>query len=169
MDCPACGAPNEDNALFCGSCGTTLSPAEDTAQQTLAEATAAVEAGRDETFAPAATPRVAAPQPRVPGTLYAAPAPTVPTSGQAIASLVLGIGGLTFLPLVGSIIAVILGPMARSEIRRRPDQVSGDGVALVGMILGWIGIGLTVLGLLLFGAITVCALVGAFGAAWPAN
>jgi hypothetical protein len=93
----------------------------------------------------------------------------VPTSGQAIASLVLGIGGLTFLPLVGSIIAVILGPMARSEIRRRPDQVSGDGVALVGMILGWIGIGLTVLGLLLFGAITVCALVGAFGAAWPGN
>jgi len=88
---------------------------------------------------------------------------------MAIASLVLGIGGLTFLPLVGSIIAVILGPMARNEIRRRPDQVSGDGVALVGMILGWIGIGLTVLGLLLFGAITVCAMAGAFGAGWPTN
>jgi hypothetical protein len=59
--------------------------------------------------------------------------------------------------------------MARSEIRRRPDQVTGDGVALVGLVLGWIGIGLAVLGMLLFGAITVCALAGAFGATWPTN
>ena len=85
----------------------------------------------------------------------------VPTSGMAIASMVLGIGGLTFLPLLGSIVAVILGSMARGDIRRRPDEVSGDGVALVGVVLGWIGIGLSVLGLLLFGAITVCAIAGA--------
>jgi uncharacterized membrane protein len=85
----------------------------------------------------------------------------------AIASLILSIGGLTFLPILGSIVGVILGYMARSEIRRRPDEVGGDGMALVGLILGWIGIGLMVLAGLFFGAITVCSVCGALGAFWP--
>jgi len=164
MDCPACGAPNEDDALFCGSCGTTLDRAnEEAAQEVVTDVTAGIEAGRESQREPARLPEASAPQAQERASLYTAAAKTVPTSGLAIASLVLGIGGLTFLPFLGSIIAVILGPMARNDIRRRPDELTGDGVALVGMVLGWIGIGLTVLGLLLFGVIAVCAFAGAFG------
>ena len=42
------------------------------------------------------------------------------TSGLAIASLVLGIVGLTILPLVASIAAIIVGYSARGAIRRDP-------------------------------------------------
>jgi hypothetical protein len=107
-------------------------------------------------------------QPRGGTPVYATPSFSAPTSGLAIAALIFSIGGLTFLPLLGSIVGVILGYMARSDIRRRPEQVSGDGMALVSLILGWIGIGLAVLGGLLFGTIAVCGLCGALGAAWPA-
>ena len=170
MDCPACGAPNEDDALFCGSCGTTLDAAKDDAiHETLAEVTSAIEVGREGAQDTARLPEAALPRAQERVSMYAAAAKILPTSGMAIAALILGISGLTFLPLLGSIIAVILGPMARSDIRRRPDEVSGDGIALIGLVLGWIGIGLTILGVLIFGAITVCALVGAFGATWPTN
>lgn len=59
------------------------------------------------------------------------------TSGQAIASLVCGIcapitGGLSSLP------AVVLGHMARSSIRRTGQQ--GDGLAIAGLILGYLTI-----------------------------
>ena len=170
MDCPACGAPNEDNALFCGSCGTTLNAAQGEAvQEALVEVTGAVEAGREGVHDTARLPEAALPRAQERAPMYAAAAKILPTSGMAISALIFGISGLTFLPLLGSIIAVILGPMARSDIRRRPDEVTGDGIALIGLVLGWIGIGLTILGALIFGAITVCALVGAFGASWPAN
>jgi len=171
MDCPACGGPNEDDALFCGSCGTTLNTAKGEAvQETLAEVTAGIEEGQEESVHEAGhLPEAAPPRAQERGTAYTAAAKILPTSGMAITALIFGIGGLTFLPLLGSLIAVILGPMARSDIRRRSDEVTGDGVALVGLVLGWIGIGLTILGALIFGAITVCALIGAFGATWPAN
>jgi predicted acyltransferase len=84
---------------------------------------------------------------------------------MAIASLVLGIGGLTILPLLGSIVAIVLGYMARRDIRQRPGEVSGDGMALAGIVLGWIAVGLSVAGLLVFGGITACGLCGALGSA----
>ncbi len=117
---------------------------------------------------PAVAPRPPAPPapPRGHASVYTAPASSAPTSGLAIASLILSIGGLSFLPFLGSIVGVILGYMARSDIRRRPEQVSGDGMALVGLILGWLGIGLTVLAGLFFGAIALCSLVGVFGSFW---
>ena len=89
---------------------------------------------------------------------------SVQTSGLAIASLVLGIGGVTILPLLGSILAILLGYMARREIRQRPGELEGDGIALAGIVLGWISVGLAVLGLLFFGGITVCSICGSLGA-----
>lgn len=118
---------------------------------------------------PAPGTQVASPGRQVRPPAYAVPASVVPTSGLAIASLILGIGGLTFLPLLGSIVGVILGYMARNEIRRRPGQVTGDGVAITGLVLSWIGIGLAVLAFLLFGSIAVCGLCGAFGASWSGS
>lgn len=58
----------------------------------------------------------------------------------AIISLVLGILGWTFLPFLGSIGAVICGHLARTEIRREPARYDGDGFAVGGLVLGWLGI-----------------------------
>jgi len=73
--------------------------------------------------------------------LFAAPAP-VRTNSLAVAALVCGVAefftlGLTALP------AVILGHMARSQIRRTGEH--GRGLALAGLILGWAAIILFVL------------------------
>ncbi len=59
------------------------------------------------------------------------------TSPLAIISLVSGILGWVPLPIIASIVAIITGHMARAAIRRQPDQLDGDGLALAGLILGW--------------------------------
>jgi hypothetical protein len=61
-----------------------------------------------------------------------------PTNGFAIASLVLGI----FIILWGipSILALIFGYIARRQIRERNE--GGDGLAVAGIVLGWVGVGL---------------------------
>jgi hypothetical protein len=89
------------------------------------------------------------------GTPYA-PAP--PNSSMAIVSLVAGILGLTFFPFLGSIAAVITGYMARKEIEQSMGALSGAGLATAGLVLGWIGIGLGVLGLCVGGAFIVIPL-----------
>ncbi|RKE19573.1 DUF1707 and DUF4190 domain-containing protein [Streptomyces sp. TLI_171] len=75
--------------------------------------------------------------PVVPPTFLPAYQPLPPRNGLAVASLVLGglvffTGGLSGVP------AVITGHMARSQIRRTGEQ--GDGMALTGLILGWVTI-----------------------------
>jgi hypothetical protein len=171
MFCPMCGAPNEEDSIFCGNCGAVLD-AEAPAGEVEAKAEAEVGAEADEDIEsagpePTESERPAMvppppPPPRPPRPPIGVAA-SVPTSGLAIASLVLGIGGLTILPLLGSIAAIILGYMARSDIRQRPGEVSGEGLALAGIVLGWISVGLAVLGLVLVGALGVCGICGAFG------
>ena len=69
------------------------------------------------------------------------------TSGYAIASLILGIAGLFVFPIVPSILAIVFGHKAREDLRRDP-AVGGDGLATAGIVLGWVGIALTAIGLL---------------------
>ncbi|MGB9640965.1 MAG: DUF4190 domain-containing protein [Anaerolineales bacterium] len=69
-----------------------------------------------------------------------------PNSSMAIVSLIAGICGLTIFPFIGSIVAVITGSMAKKEILNSRGALGGDGLAKAGIILGWIGIGLGVLG-----------------------
>ena len=71
------------------------------------------------------------------------PATVGKTNVLAIVSLVAGIAGLTVIPFLSSIVAVVTGHMARKEVRRTGEQ--GDGLALAGLITGYIGIGLGVL------------------------
>jgi hypothetical protein len=59
---------------------------------------------------------------------------------MAIASLVLGI---LWIYWVGSIMALIFGYVARQQIAQRGD--SGGGLAIAGIVLGWIGVGTLVL------------------------
>ena len=71
------------------------------------------------------------------------------TSGNAIASLVLSIVGLVFFPLVPSIIAIVLGRSAKRDIRQRPG-LAGEGMATAGIVLGWVGVALIALAVVLF-------------------
>jgi hypothetical protein len=70
------------------------------------------------------------------------------TSGYAIASLILGIAGFMFFPLVPSILAVVFGRKAQEEIRR--GAATGDGLATAGIILGWVGIAVCAAGAVFF-------------------
>ncbi len=72
-------------------------------------------------------------------------ATTRQTSSFAIISLVSGILGWTLLPFLGSIAAVVFGHMARGEIRNAPDRLEGDGLAIAGLVLGYLSIALGVL------------------------
>lgn len=73
----------------------------------------------------------------------------------AIVSLVLSILGLVpILPIVGSIGGIITGIISRKEILARQDLYSGEGIAKAGIILGWIGLILSVL--------LVCLAIGSF-------
>ncbi len=70
-------------------------------------------------------------------------APVPPKTNQlAIAALVCGVGQIVLWPLI-SIPAVILGHMARRQIRRTGE--SGAGMALAGLLLGWAGLTVAVL------------------------
>ena len=73
------------------------------------------------------------------------------TNGMAIASLVCGVGQLVaFFP--AGIAAIILGHLARRRIRETGER--GDGMALAGLILGYIGtIGFVLLVLFIVGAL----------------
>lgn len=75
------------------------------------------------------------------------PSYSPPTSSMAVVSLVAGILGLSLFPFIGSIVAVITGNMAKNEIRDSRGALGGEGLAKAGVILGWIGIVLGILGI----------------------
>lgn len=78
------------------------------------------------------------------------------TSLLAIVSLVagiLGVFGAFIAPVLASIVAIVTGHIARSRISREPERYTGDGVALVGLILGYVGIAMSVLGLIFLGSL----------------
>lgn len=72
------------------------------------------------------------------------------TSTYAVISLVAGILGWSLMPFLGSIAAIVFGHMARAEIRRSNGQLDGDGLAIAGLVLGWINVVLAILLLLGF-------------------
>ena len=71
----------------------------------------------------------------------------LPSSTLAIVSLISAILGFTFAPIVGTIVALITGYMARNETRSTPPKASGDGLATAGIIMGWIQVALRVIGI----------------------
>ena len=77
-----------------------------------------------------------------PPVVYVQPSPTTKTNGMAIAALVLGI---VFIYGVGSILALVFGYQAKGQIDRSNGTETGRGMAVAGIVLGWIGIGLILL------------------------
>jgi hypothetical protein len=92
------------------------------------------------------------------------PSTTAPNSTLAIVALIGGILGLTIFPFVGSIVAIIAGPMAKREIAESGGTIGGENLAQIGMILGWIGLALSlcgcVVGIGVFGLSFLMALFG---------
>ena len=76
------------------------------------------------------------PKPQAPQEPQAAP------DGNAIASLILGIVGITVLPFIASILAVILGRASIGDAYKRGER--GSAMAKAGVILGWIGVAVPV-------------------------
>lgn len=72
------------------------------------------------------------------------------TSAYAIVSLVSAILGWTLMPLLGCIVAIITGHLARAEIRRQPELYQGDGLAVIGLVIGYVGIAIAVLTVMAF-------------------
>lgn len=94
---------------------------------------------------------------------YGAPYPTpMKSNGLAIASLICGIIALVFcwgylvLPLLAGIPAVITGHLALKKVKSDP-TLGGKGLALTGLITGYVGIGLG----LIIGAFFVIFIIAA--------
>jgi hypothetical protein len=76
-------------------------------------------------------------QPLVPVSRPAGLPPRVAsTSGMAVASMVLGVTGLAI--GITAIPAIICGHMARKEIRQSQQRLEGDGLAVAGLVMGYI-------------------------------
>ena len=86
--------------------------------------------------------------------LPGAQAPSIPgeaqTSGKAIASLVCGI---FFFVLPAAIVAVVMGHLSLSDIRRGAGRLAGRGMAISGLVLGYVG--LSFLPVLIIAAIAI--------------
>ena len=66
-----------------------------------------------------------------------------PTNSAAIASLIFGIVSWFICPFIGGVLAVVFGHVARGQIRRTGE--AGGGLAIVGLILGYIHIAAAIL------------------------
>ena len=133
--CANCGTVATDEAHFCPRCGASMA--------------APVAADVSQASAPPAPPAPPPPpppyaQPQQP--YYGAVGPAPRTNGMAVASLVLGIVWLFW---VGSILALVFGYVGKGQIDRAGGAQSGRGLAIAGIVLGWVGVGTLVLTIVL--------------------
>ena len=75
--------------------------------------------------------------------------PAVPNSQLAIASLVLGVLSWFLLPVVGAIGAIVCGHLARRDIRAARGAIGGDGLAIGGLVLGYVHMAMLIVGLVI--------------------
>ncbi|SFI35062.1 MULTISPECIES: DUF4190 domain-containing protein [Microbacterium] len=109
-------------------------------------------------YPPAAqTPPYAAPgayqPPAYPGTAnpyaYGGYAAAQKTNTLSIVSLIASIAGFIWiLPFVGSLAGAIMGHIALNQIKQTGEK--GRGMALAGVIVGWAGLALVVIGVIIF-------------------
>ena len=68
--------------------------------------------------------------------------PQITTNGFAVASLVLGI---VWAMGIGSILALVFGYVAKNRIDQSGGTQTGRGMAIAGIVLGWVGVSFIVL------------------------
>ncbi|HEX4645606.1 MAG TPA: DUF4190 domain-containing protein [Verrucomicrobiae bacterium] len=82
--------------------------------------------------------------------------PSAPrTSGLAIWSLVLGILSLVCFTIFSAIPGVICGHKALSQIKRSGDAITGQGLAIGGLVTGYIGMAMALFMIPMFLAIAI--------------
>jgi hypothetical protein len=154
MKCEVCDMELEEGGIFCPNCGTrvvrTSSAGAATVMLPSNQAPTASPPPYVSETPPAYTPPVSQPtllapqQPYAPSPFYSASvAPT--TSTAAVISLIMGILSWCGLVFIGTFGAIIAGHMARREIQNSNGQVSGNGLALAGLILGYLNLALLLL------------------------
>jgi hypothetical protein len=136
MQCSTCGITLSPGMTYCSTCGSR---------------------------APAPPPAPEKPPPSQ-GTLAPRPAAGLATgravvgpenSTAAVVSVAMGVTSWFMLPLVGGLVAVIAGHMAKKEIRQSGGMVGGDRLATAGLVLGYTNMILVCL--------APCALLAIFG------
>src|SRR5215207_6461028 len=80
---------------------------------------------------------------------YGPPAVPAQTNPLAVGSLIVSIGSAVFCCGLPGIAGAIMGHVARKQIREQPNQ-TGEGLALGGIIVGWIAFGLSILLVILY-------------------
>jgi hypothetical protein len=118
---------NLPGAKFCPACGNALPPAP--VAVTAAPAAAAGMAGYN--IVSDHLPGRPLQEPLPPGVQKT-------TNGLAIASMVLGI---VWVYWIGSILALIFGYIAKGQINESAGRQGGRGMAIAGIVLGWVGVG----------------------------
>jgi hypothetical protein len=86
------------------------------------------------------------------------------TSALSVVSLAFGIAAWCVLPVIGAIVAIVCGHLARGEIRRAPERLEGDGFALAGLVLGYVQLIFGVIAIMFIIAALVLGLSLGFGA-----
>jgi type II secretory pathway pseudopilin PulG len=82
------------------------------------------------------------------------------TDGKAVGSLVFGILSWTPLTILAGIPAVILGHVSRSAIKKSQGKLKGEGIALAGLIMGYLSV-LAIPVILIIAAIAIPSLLRA--------
>lgn len=139
MYCNYCGLQNPENGRYCNQCGQPLAPGS---------------SGNAVPPSPVSSSSVVPPPP-----ISSAVLPPLGTiqqnDGKAVASLILGILALTMFWILTGIPAIILGHMSRSRIKKSMGRLKGDGMALAGLIMGYISLAILPFVLLIVAAIAV--------------
>jgi len=118
MFCARCGAGIPDGNQFCIQCGQAVAGTPAGANAAPVPAT------------PAMTGTVDASAPPI-----AVPMGDAPTSGKALGSMISGVFGLIF--FLPAIAAIVLGHIARSDIKKSNGRLQGNGMATAGLIMGY--------------------------------
>ena len=140
MFCFKCGANMPDDSTVCPKCAAPVQTAPPPSQtpQPSAPAPVSTSAWLNVPAAPAQNPSPTQYPPQAQP--YRGQYPQQ-TDGGAIASLVLGIASFALcLSFFAGIPAIILGHISRSKIRRSGGRLKGDGMALAGLIMGYISL-----------------------------
>ena len=80
---------------------------------------------------------------------------------MAVASFVLGLLGGTVFFFIGSILAIVFGHIALKQISASEGELGGRGLALAGLILGYIVVTTTVVGVLVFIILSILGVAAA--------
>jgi hypothetical protein len=146
--CQNCGNQMGPSSQFCDKCGAPAGAVAPSPAGAVGRPPYPVQAVPG---SPPPAPPYVAPSYVPPPPGYGPPPVGQTTNGLSVASIVLGI---VWVFGIGSILAVIFGFVARKQIKDSGGRQSGSGMALAGIILGFVGVASLILWIVLVIAVT---------------